>query len=415
MEVTREKVGALFVNGYKGDYIFETICKNGFYEFEPLQKWLPVVQHCRIILDIGANIGNHALYWATHLMDATIFAFEPFPDNAICLEQNIVDNQLEHRIFAVRKALGNKKQYAEVVSVDTTNLGATSFRSTSVETGIEITTVDIFVDENSIVDVDFIKIDTEGFELAVLAGMEDTLKRYSPIVWIEVSYDTYKEVNRILVAHQYSLVDAIGFNMLYVPASQEVSIDDFTADRFFDESLKYLERTNLYYQNYTKTKAQYDALYPKYQKANIQYSAINQKLNEANEKYRTATENHRLLQDRLRTQESAAQELSHQLEEANVLLKEANVQIKDLEKINQAYADELVSYVKETEEQIAVLQEINRLYDNQQAQIIRLNQEIAEYRRKLSRITDTWYGKIALKCFRLLKKLRNAIQHLGGR
>ena len=51
---------------------------------------------------------------------------------------------------------------------------------------IEITTLDNFVKKNKIQRIDFIKCDVEGFELSVFKGAKKTLRKFKPVVFVEI-------------------------------------------------------------------------------------------------------------------------------------------------------------------------------------------------------------------------------------
>ncbi|HSY76221.1 MAG TPA: FkbM family methyltransferase, partial [Bacteroidia bacterium] len=54
---------------------------------------------------------------------------------------------------------------------------------------VDIVKLDDFVKDKQIPKIDLIKIDTEGFEINVLKGAEETLKKNMPILFIEVDND----------------------------------------------------------------------------------------------------------------------------------------------------------------------------------------------------------------------------------
>ena len=71
------------ITGYEDDYILETISRTGdFYEKALLDAWTPLLGNPKVIMDVGANLGNHTVFWATTLPDVeTIVSFEPYPAN----------------------------------------------------------------------------------------------------------------------------------------------------------------------------------------------------------------------------------------------------------------------------------------------------------------------------------------------
>jgi FkbM family methyltransferase len=54
------------------------------------------------------------------------------------------------------------------------------------EREVPVTTIDNVVEEYFLEHVDFIKIDTEGFEPFVIEGMPNTLKKYQPYIYFEI-------------------------------------------------------------------------------------------------------------------------------------------------------------------------------------------------------------------------------------
>ena len=51
---------------------------------------------------------------------------------------------------------------------------------------VSVTTIDKIVNDLELQSVDFIKIDIEGFEYKALLGANETLKKYKPIIYIEL-------------------------------------------------------------------------------------------------------------------------------------------------------------------------------------------------------------------------------------
>ena len=70
------------------------------------------------------------------------------------------------------------------------------------------TSVDALVQAFALPTVDWIKIDVEGAEAAVLEGARDTLRRFGPTLWIEM-HDTWEAVEAILADADYEIKDRI--------------------------------------------------------------------------------------------------------------------------------------------------------------------------------------------------------------
>ena len=144
------------------------------YQSKIRDKSLEYVTNKRIAIDIGANVGLWARPLATQF--ETVIAFEPVQIFLDCLKKNMLPNT---KIFEV--ALGNEFSTVDM-NVTKDNMGQTHVNlDTKGKGSIPLTTLDNY-DFN---DVDYIKIDCEGFELAVLQGSERTLIRNKPIVVVE--------------------------------------------------------------------------------------------------------------------------------------------------------------------------------------------------------------------------------------
>ncbi len=141
--------------------------------------------------DVGANIGQHALFMSQFA--ATVHAFEPFQtvSNRL-LEQvklNNIDNITLHS-FGLSDVTQRLPFYAPTGS----NQGIGSFDKETlskgnVETGsLALRNGDEFFASYPIPRVDLMKIDVEGFEKKALAGLTAVLGKNRPIVVCEVSY-----------------------------------------------------------------------------------------------------------------------------------------------------------------------------------------------------------------------------------
>ena len=135
-------------------------------------------------LDIGANVG----LWSRDLVDnfAKVVAFEPVAVFRECLEKNVVGNNF----FISPLALGDHDTQATMIITEG-NSGHSHLDPATLGTGdVQVVKLDNLNIEN----VDYIKIDCEGYEYRVLQGAEQTVKRWRPIMVIEQKpHDAYSK------------------------------------------------------------------------------------------------------------------------------------------------------------------------------------------------------------------------------
>lgn len=125
-------------------------------------------------IDIGSNKGYHALEAASIVgSEGDVYAFEPNPDNFSDLRDNIEINGFEN-VHTYRKAVSDQNGISSFVFGGKSGYGSLSQDG---DIDVETITLDMFLSSEDIspVNVDCIKIDVEGGEASVLAGMSTFL------------------------------------------------------------------------------------------------------------------------------------------------------------------------------------------------------------------------------------------------
>ena len=166
-----------------------------------------------IVLEIGANIGNHALFWALECGAKKVLAFEPMKDIYNILEENIRINSLENVIEAYNFGVGEKQGNASVAFRPADNCGGTTLKSTQ-EGDIEICAIDDLQIREK---VNFMKIDVEGFESKVIKGALDTIRRDKPCIMVEAwdHNETIFEIINMLRVLGYDYIKWDGENYVF--------------------------------------------------------------------------------------------------------------------------------------------------------------------------------------------------------
>ena len=191
-----------FVPNYPVDYIQRIIVDQGaFFEQNLLEELGEYIPENAVICDIGANIGNHTLYWFAHHDIKFVYCFEPRAETFHILQKNIKINGYEDRTKCFNLALSDKKAMLKTIRFNHNNIGGNMYGD-----GAYGKTQSIPLDDLEIAQkVDFMKIDVEGMEEAVLKGALKIIKRDHPILFIEIFSDKYTTVASLLAEQGYSL------------------------------------------------------------------------------------------------------------------------------------------------------------------------------------------------------------------
>ena len=146
----------------------------------------------KVAIDIGANVGNHALFLAPRF--ARVLAFEPHPLLARLIELNAEINDIGNvRVHPV--GLSDVDGEAAYLEIAERNIGASGLAETHWSGGRaagRTLTVRLEVGDEAITphahpdDIGLIKIDVEGHEENVIKGLELILTQADPIVLFEV-------------------------------------------------------------------------------------------------------------------------------------------------------------------------------------------------------------------------------------
>jgi FkbM family methyltransferase len=146
------------------------------------------------IIDIGANIGNHTLFFAKFLNPKTIYSFEPVDVNFKILTKNV--ENYKDKCICYKIALSNQNGTLPLFNSQKENYGGFSLHSYSngssflVSDSVDVKTLDSFHFEN----ITLIKIDVENHENEVLEGAKDTIIRNKPLVLLENLYYNHPNV-----------------------------------------------------------------------------------------------------------------------------------------------------------------------------------------------------------------------------
>lgn len=169
------------------------------------------LQPGQTVLDLGAYAGGAAFHFSRAVgPEGRVFAFEPDPRSYDCLRRNIALHHLDNVIADPR---GVWSRSGRVMFQAEGSMGSAvvdaSARSSDTKLSIEVVSLSDFCQEHAIEKVDFVKMDVEGSEGAILEGAADFIRQHHPAMIIEVHYvsgvRSDAEVTRILSGHGYTL------------------------------------------------------------------------------------------------------------------------------------------------------------------------------------------------------------------
>jgi FkbM family methyltransferase len=172
-------------------------------------------------LDVGANIGNHSLFFARYFR--AVCAFEPNPTALAVLECNVNLAGLQERVRVMRFGLSDRDAVLEFVENEAGNLGHSGFEYAGLRQGKRVVCPvrqgDHALKQHGVNEaIALIKVDVEGAELSVLRGLEQTIRSHQPVIMFESLHAHGPSGGNAIVAYLRSL----GYGTFY-------AVDDRTS------------------------------------------------------------------------------------------------------------------------------------------------------------------------------------------
>lgn len=176
-----------FVVENREDAIQKCHLQKELYEPEELaiiEKYFPAGGE---FIDIGSNVGNHAVFAAVALPSRRVLAFEPslYQHTLLCF--NALLNQVIDKVEIRKIALSSKAGEMRIEPPAKDNSGGATLNRHHGEL------VRLASGDSQITNVEkpFLKIDVEGHEIEVLKGLSEFIAAHRPPIFIEVD-----DVNR---------------------------------------------------------------------------------------------------------------------------------------------------------------------------------------------------------------------------
>lgn len=187
------------------------------------------------IFDIGAHLGLMSII-ASQITNrkSKIYSFEPTPNTFKVLERVIKINNCSGNVFAINQAITKENTIIDFYLSNNEGSNSNSLVSKNHQTRkpikINATSLDLFVKENMIDNVDLIKIDAEGSEYDVLLGAVSIISQFKPKMILAIHPPLIKNNNHkiediydFLIKHNYS----IKFQKKILSKQEFCSMQDF--------------------------------------------------------------------------------------------------------------------------------------------------------------------------------------------
>lgn len=167
-------------------------------------------------VDIGANIGFYSILIGLSNPKVKIFSFEPIPELFNLLRMNLLQNTVNANIFqnAVSDKRGNVTFQVSNAS-DQSGFLANPDRGISTTINVDSIMIDDFFQESPQGPI-LIKIDTEGNESKVLAGMQKLIEKFDDIRLVIEINPTCLEANGSSPSFLLNQLDRLGFDVFVI-------------------------------------------------------------------------------------------------------------------------------------------------------------------------------------------------------
>lgn len=195
-KIVTKEIHGIYYELDLSETIDSSLYYSGVFEIETLKCLQKQITPEMIVFEIGANIGSHSFEIAKLLQpgNGRLYCFEPteYAFKKLCKNQRL--NNFSNIVFekiAFSDAEGTQR-ITPASSLDTVAFSA-SWDVKDMQSkqhapqDITFKTLDQYVFEHEIQRVHLLKIDVDGYELKVIRGAQETIRRDAPIIIIEFS------------------------------------------------------------------------------------------------------------------------------------------------------------------------------------------------------------------------------------
>jgi len=210
------------------------------FDYSYQKKWIKFLKknkynNFKLLIDVGAHKGESIKLFSKNFVIKKIISFEASPINFQYLKKKIKNNKLGYNnteIVLENTALGaedkiiefnqfNESSSSTIKEIDKESnyykrkfklINFLNNKETYQKIKIKISKLKDYIEINNIKKIDFMKIDTEGYELEILLGLESKIKLVD-IIMFEHHYDnmikkgyTFEDINKLLIKNNFNKI-----------------------------------------------------------------------------------------------------------------------------------------------------------------------------------------------------------------
>jgi FkbM family methyltransferase len=182
-------------------YTYRPFAEGRWYE-QPLLEHIRRQDRVGVYVDVGAHMGTHTAWFATHCPSTHVHAVEPVSRFADQLARVINANHLTQKVTVHRVGVADRPGTASNMLSPEHQVGFhDAGAATATVENFAVTTLDDLVDGP----VAVIKLDIEGMEAKALQGAGRILAKHQPLVYAEALSDAaFEEIRAVLADHGYA-------------------------------------------------------------------------------------------------------------------------------------------------------------------------------------------------------------------
>jgi FkbM family methyltransferase len=152
----------------------------GFYELPVSRRIVKLAKAGGFMIDVGANYGYYSCLWAANRPNNKVIAFEASPRNSSALKLNLIKNELITQVEVYEIAVGKERGHLffDMGPEEQSGWGGLLVDEQSDAIQVPVISLDQMFLKTDYLNIDLLKIDTEGADTWVLQGAEQLLRSH---------------------------------------------------------------------------------------------------------------------------------------------------------------------------------------------------------------------------------------------